>query len=474
MPPPPPPLQQTIYVGPFVFSKAPTELDICPYGAIGVTTTGTISFIDRDVPAELNNADGTRWKAEKGTEWEDARMLVAEEAEFFFPGFVDTHIHASQYPNAGIFGKSTLMDWLDTYTFPLEASFADLATARRVYARVVARTLAHGTTTAAYHATIHVAATNLLADICVERGQRALVGRVCMDTLSPEYYRDESVEAAVRDSRACIAHVRQLDPRGELVTPVITPRFAPSCTTPCLRALGELHRETGAWCQTHMSENVGEIAMVRELFPDSADYASVYDEAGLLTPKTILAHAVHLSEAERKLVERRKAKVSHCPASNTALTSGCARVRELWDAGITVGLGTDVSGGYSASVLEAARQAIMVSRHVAMTEGDGAKLSTEEVLYLATRGGAKVVGLEDKIGAFEVGMQWDAQLVGLGEVAKGEEGKIGESGPVDVFGWEQWEERVAKWLYNGDDRNTKTVWVKGRLVHYRPEMERRN
>ncbi|TKA61277.1 hypothetical protein B0A49_10471, partial [Cryomyces minteri] len=470
MPPPPPtpPLQQTIYVGPFVFSESSTELDICPHGAIGVATTGTISFIDRDVPAELNNADGARWKAEKGTEWEDARMLVAEEGEFFFPGFVgacwppshsatyntkaasmwdprrtDTHIHASQYPNAGIFGKSTLMDWLDTYTFPLEASFADLATARRVYARVVARTLAHGTTTAAYHATIHVAATNLLADICVERGQRALVGRVCMDTLSPEYYRDESVEAAVRDSRACIAHVRQLDPRGELVTPVITPRFAPSCTTPCLRALGELHQETGAWCQTHISENAGEIAMVRELFPDSADYASVYDEAGLLTPKTILAHAVHLSEAERKLVKRRKAKVSHCPASNTALTSGCARVRELWDAGITVGLGTDVSGGYSASVLEAARQAIMVSRHVAMTEGDGAKLSTEEVLYLATRGGAEVVGLEDKIGAFEVGMQWDAQLVGLGEVAKGEEGKIGEDGPVDVFGWEQWEERVA-------------------------------
>lgn len=141
----------------------------------------------------------------------------------------------------------------------------------------------------------------------------------------------------------------------------------------------------------------------------------------------------------------------------------------MWDRGITVGLGTDMSGGYSPSVLEAARQAALVSRHVAMGVAAGAerersKLTAEEVLYLATRGGAEVVGLEDRVGGFEEGMEWDAQLIGLGQVD--EDGMGGDSN-VDVFGWETWEERMAKWLFNGDDRNVKKVWVRGRLVHER-------
>lgn len=311
---------------------------------------------------------------------------------------------------------------------------------------------------------MHVPATNLLADICFERGQRAFVGRVCMDRLSPDYYRDESVDAAVRDTKACIEHVQHIDPGYELVSPIITPRFAPSCSDDCLKQLGQLHKDSGVPCQTHISENKAEVQLVRELFPKSKSYADVYDEAGLLTAKTILAHCVHLSDQEQELIKVREAKISHCPASNTALTSGAARVRELIDRGITVGLGTDVSGGFSASILEEVRQAIMVSRHVAMTDGDAAKLSTEEVLYLATRGGAKVVGLEGKIGGFEVGMGWDTQMISMGSVSEG--GELSHNdGPVDIFGKEAWSDRVAKWVWNGDDRNVRAVWVKGRLVH---------
>lgn len=382
----------------------------------------------------------------------------------------DTHIHASQYPNAGIFGSSTLLDWLETYTFPLESSLSSLPKARRVYNRVVSRTLSHGTTTAAYYATIHVPSTNLLADICLARGQRAFVGRVCMDTMSPEFYRDESPDRAVADTVATIDHIRRIDPDSKLITPIITPRFAPSCTSACLHKLGALVQETDLPCQTHIAENIPELELVRKLFPDSESYAHVYDEAGLLTGRTVLAHAVYLSEQETKLIKARDTGVSHCPASNTALTSGRARVRSLIDAGIKVGLGTDVSGGYSPSILEAARQAILVSRHVAMDHGDAAKLSVDEVLYLATRGGARVLGLENLVGGFEVGMEWDAQMVSCGCVEEKDEvdegkGEGGFEGPVDVFGWENWEERVAKWLYCGDDRNTVAVWVKGRLVH---------
>ncbi|GAB7357069.1 hypothetical protein MBLNU459_g7885t1 [Dothideomycetes sp. NU459] len=449
-------VDKTIYVGPFVHCVSLQELEICTAGAIGVDESGKIAFIDRDV-----QADGY---APKHEEWKGAKVVQIRDEGFFFPGFIDTHIHASQYANAGIFGKSTLLDWLNTYTFPMESSFKDLSTAQRIYSRVVSRTLANGTTTACYYATVHVDATNLLSDICLAKGQRAFVGRVCMDRMSPDYYRDESVESAIRDSRACIDHVRAIDPDYALISPIITPRFAPSCTEPVLAALGALHRETRVPVQTHISENKAEIALVGELFPASASYTHVYDAAGLLTAQTILAHAVHLSAAEQQLIAAREAKVSHCPASNTALTSGAAKVRELVDAGITVGLGTDVSGGYSASILEEVRQAILVSRHVAMHDGDAAKLSTEEALYLATRGGAKVVGLEDRIGGFEVGMDWDAQRITLAAVP--DDGEfVGEEGPVDIFVHESWSDKVHKWVYNGDDRNTAAVWVKGRLVH---------
>lgn len=474
---PAPPNQ--VFIGTFVHAKALDELEYLHDTAVFVHgPTGRIVAVEKErdhsrglgetldalgwTPAEVKIHDLATGKAGTGGE--------EEAVSFFFPGFVDTHIHAPQYPNAGIFGKTTLLAWLETYTFPLEAGLgADPARARRVYARCVRRTLAHGTTAAAYYATLDVAATNLLVDTCLARGQRALVGRVCMDEprTCPAWYRDESAAQALDRTARCVAHARRRDPAGDIVRPAVTPRFAPSCTPEAMQALGALAAREGLPVQTHVSENEGEVRLVREMFPAESGggrgYAGVYDAFGLLTERTILAHAVHLSEGEAGLLRERGAKVSHCPCSNSAITSGAARVRWLLDRGIDVGLGTDVSGGYSPSVLEAARQASLVSRHVAMGGDDKAKLSVEEVLYLATRGGAKCMGLEGKVGAFEVGMEWDAQLIRLGGV--GEDGDGEDEGNVDIFGWESWDEMVAKWLFNGDDRNTRRVWVKGRLVH---------
>lgn len=283
----------------------------------------------------------------------------------------------------------------------------------------------------------------------------------------PDYYRDESTEVSIANSRACIKHCRALDPSGKMVVPILTPRFALSCQSSTLKALGELAKgeeEGGMRIQTHISENIKEIEMVRELFPDSDSYAAVYDEAGLLTSKTILAHAVHLSSEERALVKKRQAKIAHCPASNSALGSGYCAVRTLLEDGIDVGLGTDVSGGFSLSVLEAVKQAYLVSRTVAYCAGGDGKygIGVAEGLHLATVGGANVVGMSGQIGAFRVGMFWDAQEIELAEVDGDGEG---EPSAVDVFGWETWEEKVAKWVWNGDDRNVKRVWVGGKLVH---------
>ena len=300
--------------------------------------------------------------------------------------------------------------------------------------------------------------------------------------LNPEYLRDESPERAVQDTKATIAHIDSIDPTHALVTPIITPRFVLSCSSQLLSDLGALAKATDLPIQTHLSENTSEVALVRKLYPSHKSYSHVYDAYSLLTPKTVLAHCVHLSPEERVLLKERKAKVSHCPVSNTSISSGLCPVRELLDAGIEVGLGTDVSGGYSASILVAAREAAMVSRTLAALTAedpppptsqptspqqggatttsakDRTKLSVEECLHLATVGGAACLGLEGKVGGFEVGMEWDAQLVAVENEGEG---------AVELWGGETWGEKVAKWLFCGDDRNTKKVFVRGRLVHER-------
>ncbi|KAI8965863.1 guanine deaminase [Daldinia sp. FL1419] len=490
---PPKDLKNQLLLGLFIHSIKLGRLEYLYDTAVCVDKSGKIVAVEQK--CDQKKAEETIYP-KLGWKTDDVTVTIAEDGQFFFPGFIDTHIHAPQYPNVGIFGKSTLLDWLNTYTFPMEASLGSLPKARRVYTRCIRRTLANGTTTAAYYATIHVPSTNLLADLCLSLGQRAFVGRVCMDNkdMGPSYYIDESPAQSLQATRDTIDHIRSIDASFDLISPILTPRFAPACSVDAMTQLGALHRETNIPIQTHIAENVDECQLVRDMFPDSKNYADVYDRFGLLGKRTILAHGIHFSEEEVDLVAQRGSKVSHCPCSNSALTSGVARVRWLLDKGVGVGLGTDVSGGYSPSILDAARQAALVSNHLAMPPRDGEKrtdsttntpsedgrnrvrLSVEEVLHLATRGGAEVVGLSDKIGGFEVGKDWDAQLIGLGFVPDGAEDSTetnqeqedgADTGNVDIFGWEKWEDRVAKWVFNGDDRNVKKVWVRGRLVHQR-------
>lgn len=308
------------------------------------------------------------------------------------------------------------------------------------------------------------------------------------EKICPDDYRDESPAEAIAATKATISHIHSIDPEGEIVKPIITPRFAPSCTPRALTDLGNLAEahDPPLHIQTHISENTDEVSLVKDLFPSSASYADVYDEANLLTPRTILAHGIYLSQSERELIQARQAKISHCPVSNSSLGSGICPVRLLLDSGITVGLGTDVSGGYSPSILEAVRHACLVSRllrHTTpgkehpTTPAGRETLSVEEGLYLATRGGAAVVDMADEIGGFEIGMSWDAQLIELGAVHRddttsgGLGGCTGSVSNVDIFDWEDQTEKVHKWVWNGDDRNVKMVWVRGRLVHARDGVE---
>lgn len=449
----------TLYYGTFVHTPVLGKFDIFTDSGVLVNNfNGVIEFMEIDRPLQdilmKYNIPET-----------SVVDISNRQNAFFFPGFIDTHIHAPQYPNTGIFGNSTLLDWLTTYTFPLEASMSDLKRARKVYEKVIKKTLENGTTCASYYATIDSSASNLLADLALEHGQKAFIGKVCMNRNSPEYY-CETFDESKKSTMEVINHINKIDPNHEMVAPILTPRFAPSCTSELLKWLGDLREEHDLHCQTHVSENKDEVQLVRDLFPDSASYTDVYKDHNLLGERTILAHAVHLSDHERDIIRDSGTGISHCPISNSALTSGEARIRWMLDNGIKVGLGSDVSGGSSVSILQVAKQALLVSRHLSMsTEDENDKLSVEDVLYLATMGGAQLCSLEKETGSFDLGKKWDVQLVDLD--APGTQ--------VEIFDWqttysddddfiEKWENLLAKWLFNGDDRNSAKVWVNGRQV----------
>ncbi|CAB4255957.1 similar to Saccharomyces cerevisiae YDL238C GUD1 Guanine deaminase, a catabolic enzyme of the guanine salvage pathway producing xanthine and ammonia from guanine [Maudiozyma barnettii] len=394
---------------------------------------------------------------------------------FFFPGFIDTHIHASQYPNCGILGNdSTLLDWLNKYTFPTEAALSHLPYAEKVYDKVVSRTLANGTTTATYFTTIDLEASKIMAKTCVMHGQRALIGKVCMDSNSPDYY----IETCKESVSSLVEFVDYIENElcEPLIQPIVTPRFAPSCSRNLMEKIGNLAKDKSLHIQTHLSENFNEINWVKELFPECESYTDVYNKYGLLNHRTILAHSIHLTAEEIDLIKLKQSGIAHCPISNTSLTSGECPIKQMYTDGIEkIGLGTDVSAGYSCSILESAKAAFSVSRHLAIKkENQDAKLSVNECLYLATMGGAKVLDMEKQIGSFEIGKSFDCQEIDLRSptstidifewqvpTLSGTKPKITQLNKLEAF---DINDVISKWFFNADDRNVVKVWVNGHNV----------
>uniref|UniRef100_A0A8C6YX70 Guanine deaminase n=1 Tax=Nothoprocta perdicaria TaxID=30464 RepID=A0A8C6YX70_NOTPE len=336
--------------------------------------------------------------------------------EFFMPGLVDTHIHAPQYSFAGTRIDLPLLQWLTTYTFPTEDKFKDKDFAEEVYTRVVRRTLKNGTTTACYFATIHTDTSLLLAEIIDKFGQRAFVGKVCMDLNdSVPQYKETTVHSIQETER----FVKELLEK-----------------------------------KSHISENEEELKIVKNLFPDYQNYTEVYDRNKLLTSKTVMAHACYLSEEELKLFNLRGASISHCPTSNSSLCSGILNVQKVLKHNVKLGLGTDVAGGYSASMLDAIRKTMMASNALLLSKVNERGLTLEEAFRLATLGGSQVLGLEDVIGNFEVGKEFDALLINT---------KASDS-PFDLFSSDAFEDTLQKFLYLGDDRNISEVYVSGKQV----------
>lgn len=433
------------------------RVEALPRALIVVDGQGVIRELRRDVAAE--DPALAPWR-------ERGRLTTLAPGQILLPGLVDLHVHAPQFPQAGTALDVPLEDWLQRYTFPLESRYADLDFATEVYGALVQTLLAQGTTTALYFATIHLPATQRLAELCLAHGQRAYVGRVAMDhpDQCPPFYRDASPAAALADSRALIDFIRAM-PGNEagLVQPVVTPRFVPACTDALLEGLGALARECGCHVQTHCSESDWEHAHVLER--TGASDAAVLHAHGLLGRRSILAHANFLGSEDRALVRAQGSGIAHCPFSNAFFAGAVLPLAEMLVEGLHIGLGSDIAGGPSASLFEQARMAVVAARlresgtdarRPADLRGEpGARIDVPAAFRLATAGGAEALDLA--AGLFRPGYVFDALLLEAGL----------PDGNLRLWPGESLETALEKIVMTAGRGDIARVWVGGRLVKSR-------
>ena len=336
-----------------------------------------------------------------------------------------------------------LLPWLNTYTFPEEAKYADTEYAKKMYRRFVHELWMQGTMRSAVFGTMHAESTRILADLFVQAGMGAYVGLVGMNRNSPDNLQN-STEYVIKGMDMLCEHLDKHGNNG-LVKPIITPRFIPSCTPDMLQALGDYAAKTGLPVQSHLSENRSEIAWVAELEPESTCYGDAYNRYGLFgqTP-TLMAHCCFTEGEELELMKRNGVYVVHCPMSNSNLSSGIAPIRTFLEQGVKVVLGTDVSAGHNMSMLRVMQYAIQVSKlRYAESKGQTKFLSLSEVLYLATKAGGSFFG---KVGSFEKGYEFDALVI--------------DDTYLNAFDYTL-DQRIERYIYLGDDRDIKCRFCRG-------------
>ena len=338
-----------------------------PDGLLAVDERGRIAYAGAtaDRPSDIG-LDGAL----------DLRPLVV------MPGMVDLHAHLPQIPNAGLGAGLDLLTWLDRYIFPLERGF-DEPEAEQLAPLAWRAFAAAGTTTALVYGAVYEASLDATFRAAEAHGIRAIVGKVMMDRLTYDPTIDPTtiLDRSLRESADLIARWHGRD--DDRLRYAVTPRFAVSCTADMLRESAALAASTGAYWQTHVSEDRGEIEEVARLFPEATDYVDVYDRAGGLGARTVLAHAVHLSDRELARLVETGTRVAHCPASNLFLASGVMPLGRYLEAGLVVGLGSDVAGGPDLSIFTAmrvgayAKNALRDRRGRAGTEPDPARLAAD-------------------------------------------------------------------------------------------------
>lgn len=361
------------------------------------------------------------------------------------PGMADLHLHASQFAFRGLGMDCELLDWLDKHAFPEEMKYADTEYAARAYSIFVDALQKSPTTRACLFATSHKEGSLLLARMLDRAGYPAYVGKVSMDRNCPAPLREPSPGDSLSAARWFIERVLS---ECQHVKPIVTPRFIPSCSAPLLKGLGGLCREYSLPVQSHLSENPEEIKLALSLSPGSRFYGDIYDRFGLLDPKTVMAHCVYSDEEELLQLKENDVFIAHCPNSNTGLASGIAPVRTFLEHGLSIGLGTDIAGGFSLSMLRAIQDAVSVSKLYWRRNNAKRPLCFSEAFYMATLGGGAFFG---RTGTFLPGYEADVVVL--------DDRDLPCPFPLSA------RERLERLCYLLPEKNVSAKYIQGRLVY---------
>lgn len=364
--------------------------------------------------------------------------------KILLPGFIDAHVHYPQTEMIGAFGEQ-LLEWLTTYTFPVESQFADEAYATEIARFFVEQLLSHGTTTALVFCTLHPESVNALFSEALRLNMRLIAGKVMMDRHAPDYL-SETAEQSYRQTRELIQRWQHQGRLGY----AITPRFAPTSTPALLEAVRQLREEfPQTWLQTHLSENPNEVAWVKDLWPEHERYLDVYHHYQLTGERSVFAHGIHLDDREWQCLHDTGSAVAFCPTSNLFLGSGLFRLPASWQHKVRIGMGSDVGAGTTFSMLRTLGEAYKVCQLQSY------RLRASEAFYHATLGGARALHLDDRIGNFAPGKEADFVVIDPA-VTPLQRLRIGRC--KDIY------ERLFVLMTLGDERNIHETWVNGQRV----------
>ena len=361
------------------------------------------------------------------------------------PGLVDAHIHSSQTRIIASYGEM-LLEWLQKYAFPEEARHHDFEYARLSARLFIGELLRNGTTTANVFTTVHPHTADLLFEEAFNNNMRLITGKVLMDRNAPGYLLDNP-ETAYTGSAGLI---RKWHNTGRLGY-AVTPRFAITSTPAQLDAASRLLNDfEGVWLHTHLSENQAEINLVQELFSARNGYWDVYDHHGLTGPRSVFAHAVHLSDHEFSRLGDSGSSVAVCPSSNLFLGSGLFRFDKAFEKGIRMGIGSDIGAGTSFSVLANLSEAYKIARL------SNTAITPEKAFYMATLGGAAALGLDNVIGTFKPGYEADFTVLDPEADSLPGQRTVGSSSFRDLF---------FPLMIMGDHRIIHSTWIMGKPLY---------
>ena len=414
-----------IYRGNIVYSRSSEELAEFPDSFISVEN-GIIEGIYPELPEKY------------------ASLPVKDFGDdVIIPAFSDLHVHAPQYPQRGLAMDELLNDWLNKNTFPLEAKYADPEFAHAVYDAFVDDMIEHGTMHAVVFGTIHREATSYLIGRMEQKGLRAFVGKVNMDVNSPEFLcetTEESLQETERFLEQCSSN--------QNARPVLTPRFAPTCSKELLSGLGQLAQKYQVGVQTHLVESIWEAQEARRLFPMCSCDTAIYEEAGLLAHGPVFgAHFIFPTEDDIRILKQYQGYAVQCPDATINVIAGIMQTAALSERGVSLGFGSDIAGGHNLGIYSQIARSVQLSKIKAFYEPENNRaISFAESFYIGTKQGGSAFG---KVGSLEPGYSFDALVIG------GVSDPLVKLTPGQV---------VERFCYLGETKHIKARYLAGRPV----------